>query len=158
MGTTDTWGLLKVRLFERTKDVLIELIPHYLEGKIKTRKQDEKDVSYTILVKKEHGFVPPKYLEAALKGKSLKEAWPIPFIKDYSLHPSSYTLDCFIRAMDPWPQAWTNITIGKETRRLKIIKSHLEEEKLVLDEVQLEGKNPVSWKEFKMGYPKVALE
>ncbi len=158
IGITDTWGSLKVRLFERTKDVLIELIPPYLEGKIKTRKQDEKDASYTILVKKEHGFIPPKYLEAALEGKSLKEDWSIPFIKDYLLHPTPYTLDCFIRAMGPWPCAWSLVNINKKQSRIKIIKAHLEEEKLVLDEVQLEGKNPVSWKEFKMGYPAATFE
>ena len=154
----DTWGSLKIRLFERAKEVLIELIDPYLRGKIKLREQNHGEATYTTLVKKEHGFIPPNYLKYALEGKSLKEDWKIGFIKDFSLAPSPSSLEKFIRALDPWPQAWTNVTIGKGTKRLKMIKSHLEEEKLVLDEVQLEGKNPVSWKKFKMGYPKVAFE
>jgi len=40
----------------------------------------------------------------------------------------------------------------KITKRLKIIEAHVEKEKLVLDTVQLEGKNPVQWSEFKKAY------
>lgn len=155
---SDTWGSLKIRLFERAKEVLIELIDPYLRGKIKLREQNHGEATYTTLVKKEHGFIPPKYLEAALAEKSLKETWSILFIKDYSLRPTPYTLNCFIRAMDPWPCAWSLVNVNKKQLRIKIIKAHLEEEKLILDEVQLEGKNPVSWKEFRMGYPKVVFE
>ena len=158
VGPTDTWGSLKVRLFERTKDVFIELIPPYIGGKIKTKKQDEKDASYTILVKKEHGFIPPKYLRNALEGKSLKEDWEIGFIKDFSLAPSPSSLEKFIRALDPWPLAWTFVKMGSNQKRLKILNGHVEEEKLILDLVQLEGKNPVSWQEFLEGYPTATFE
>jgi len=57
--------------------------------------------------------------------------------------------------MQPWPAAWTFVHISPtdtKDRRLKILKAHLEEAKLVLDEVQLEGKLPTSWKQFKEGY------
>ena len=54
--------------------------------------------------------------------------------------------------MDPWPNAWTNIKIGKASRRLKILKAYTDGEKLVLDSVQLEGKNPVSWEQFRAAY------
>ena len=58
--------------------------------------------------------------------------------------------------MNPWPIAWTTVKPNpkKESKKIKILKAHLSENKLVLDEVQLEGKNPVSWKQFKEGYPK----
>ncbi len=64
--------------------------------------------------------------------------------------------------MDPWPQAWTTVkltTNNKQTseKRLKILKAHIENEKLVLDLVQLEGKNEVSWNEFKRGYPNLSF-
>jgi len=98
-----------------------------------------------------------------------QELWEIPFIKgtggkNYSLVPSAYTLDCFIRAMDPWPGAWTEIKLqSKEVTkllRLKIIKAHLvpstiNHQSLIIDLVQLEGKNPVTWEEFKRGYPQI---
>jgi len=42
-------------------------------------------------------------------------------------------------------------------KRLKILRAHLEGEKLVLDQVQLEGKKPVGFKQFCEGYPEVNL-
>ena len=61
--------------------------------------------------------------------------------------------------MFPWPGAWTEIKLQSDgvTKRLKLIKSHVKDGKLVLDEVQLEGKSPVTWKQFKEAYPGTLL-
>jgi len=127
----DTTETLRARLFERSKDVIAEMIEPYLQGKIKPKEQNHDEATYTKIITKQDGFIEAeRFTSEAAKAER------------------------FIRAMQPWPQAWT--FIGK--KRLKILKAHLENGKLVLDEVQLEGKNPVSWKEFKMGYPKVAFE
>lgn len=156
VAPNDTLGTLRAKLFERASEVLLALIEPYLQGKVSLREQNHQEATHTFMVKKEHGFIPPKYLEAALAGKSLEEAWFIPFIKDYSLLPSAYSLERFIRAMDPWPGAWTLLRLSAsegQAKRLKILKAHLEGEKLVLDEVQLEGKNPVPYKQFSQAYP-----
>lgn len=121
----DTTETLTKRLFERSGDFIVGLIPNYTNGKIKPKEQDHMHATYTKILKKEDGFI-------NLSKKSPIEA------------------NNFIHAMNPWPGAWTTLNTGK---RVKIIKAHLESEKLVLDLVQLEGKNPVSWKEFKQGYP-----
>lgn len=42
------------------------------------------------------------------------------------------------RAFYPWPGLWTI----KDGKRMKILKCHLDKNKLVLDEVQFEGENP----------------
>ena len=124
----DTTDTLRARLFERSKDVIVEMIEPYLQGKIKPKEQNHDEATYTKIITKQDGFIEAeRFTSEAAKAER------------------------FIRAMQPWPQAWT--FIGK--KRLKILKAHLENGKLVLDEVQLEGKNPVSWKEFKMGYPEV---
>jgi methionyl-tRNA formyltransferase len=76
-----------------------------------------------------------------------------------------------IRALSPWPGVFSQLKVqmakGKvKELRLKLLKSHLSEGKfetgnskpetrLVLDQVQLEGKQPVSWKQFVEGYPGV---
>jgi len=90
------------------------------------------------------------------------------------------TIDRTLRAFTPWPGLWTELTLrhlgGSQmdspeversekriVKRLKILKAHIEPQeprtknrelrtKLVIDQVQLEGKNPVSWKQFKEGY------
>ncbi len=60
--------------------------------------------------------------------------------------------------MDPWPGAWTEVRIKrKDKKRLKILKAHLEGNKLILDQVQLEGKKPVAWKQFQEGYPEAKI-
>ena len=69
------------------------------------------------------------------------------------------TINNFIRAMQPWPGAWTRVKIlsDKDIKilRLKLLESHIENGKLVLDEVQLEGKNPVRWKQFEESYKNI---
>ena len=65
-------------------------------------------------------------------------------------------IERLIRAAYPEPTAWTFVQIPSE-KRLKILKAHLENQKLVPDQVQLEGKKPVTWKQFQEGYPSVAL-
>ena len=68
-------------------------------------------------------------------------------------------IDRLIRAAYPEPGAWTSVQIRLESaqiqteRRLKILKAHLENSKLALDQVQLEGKNPVTWSQFVEGHP-----
>ncbi len=128
---TDTTLSLRARLFKRSAQVLSALIEPYLKGKIKPREQNHKEATYTKIVKKEDGFV------------DLKKDNPV-------------KVERMLRAYEGWPGIWT-LANGK---RLKILKAHLDigHQSLIIDEVQLEGKNPVSWEEFKRGYPNVALE
>lgn len=157
----DTTETLRNRLYERSAEVLTTLIPSYLAGKVKARKQDDSKATFTREIKKSDGFIPPKYINAIFKGQALQVKWKIDFMNDYSLVPSVHSLNNFIRAMQPWPVAWTEIKLMVNnqwsTKRLKIIKTHLEKstinhQLLAIDTVQLEGKNPVSWKQFKEGY------
>jgi len=128
---SDNGETLRTRLFERSADVLVELIKPYLQGKITPKTQNDSEATYTKIITREDGFVD-------INKKSPEET------------------ERFIRAMQPWPGAWTQIklTINSEqfTKRLKIHKVHVEEGKLILDEVQLEGKDRVSWKLFSDGY------
>lgn len=125
---TDTNDVLRNRLFERSADVLVETLEPYIKQKIKPKVQNDKEATFTKLLTKQNGFIE---LE--------------------SVHNSPLTVHNFIRAMSPWPGAWTMLPNSK---RLKLLKSHIDEsEKLVLDEVQLEGKDPVSYKQFKEAYP-----
>lgn len=158
----DTTKTLREKLFIQSAEILSTLIKPYVEGKIKLKAQDEKKASFTTLVTKKSGFIKPEYIKHAIKGKVSEGKWAIPFIKTgpkrntFEIIPSPVNIDCFVRAMNPWPTAWTTVKpTPKELKKLKILKTHISEKKLVLDEVQLEGKNPVSWKQFKEGYPTV---
>lgn len=125
----DTTDSLRDRLFEKSAEVLVELIEPFMKGKITPRPQNDSEATFTKLIKKEDGYIDLNKMDA-------KQA------------------ERFIRAMSSWPIAWTRLENGK---RLKILKSHLDGEILILDEVQLEGKNPVSWKQFKEAYSTLKL-
>lgn len=138
----DTTGTLRPRLFERSGEVLIDLLEPYLAGKITPRPQDDSQATFTKQITKSEGFV------------DLKKEEP-------------EKIERMIRAFDPWPGVWTTVVTSDKKqvtrKRLKILKAHIEKQinkltnqpidSLVLDEVQLEGKNPVSWKQFKEAYP-----
>src|SRR3989344_2525681 len=134
------------------------------------QEQNHKEATYTTLLNKDHGFISSAFLYQAMGGDlQKKDSWKIDFIQDrnrkpYLFTPSTYLIKRFVDVMNPWPGAWTHITVDSVQKRLKILKVALEEQtvqhnrqgwqinenkKLVIQEVQLEGKNPVSWKQFK---------
>jgi len=139
----DTSQTLLSKAFTAGAVVLLKILPAYLAGKIELRPQEHWWATFTKRLTREDGQIdwqkPPEYLER------------------------------FIRAMSPWPGAWTPIRVkrdtGYERRRLKILRAHLEKKpshishltSLVIDQVQLEGKKPVSFKQFCEGYPKLKL-
>ena len=125
----ETADVLRNRLFEKSAGVLIETITPFVQGKIKLRKQDDSEATFTKLVTKQDGFID---LERFISEEGAVKA------------------ERFIRAMFPWPGAWTFLPNQK---RLKLLKSHIEEGKLILDEVQMEGKLPVTGKQFFDSYP-----
>ena len=127
----DTAESLRNRLFEKSAEVLVEMLPAYIQGKIKLKKQDDNAATFTKLMKKEDGFI------------------------DLSGEYSPSVVNNFIHAMSPWPGAWTLVKLNEsdtEKKRMKLLKSHIANETLILDEVQLEGKSPVTWKQFQEGY------
>lgn len=127
----DNSETLRNRIFEKSANVIVELLPAYFQGKIKLKGQDHEKATYTKLMKREDGFIDLVENQSPLTGIN------------------------FIRAMSPWPGAWTLIKLDNKDetkKRLKLLKSHIENNELILDEVQLEGKEPVTWKQFKEGY------
>ncbi len=60
---------------------------------------------------------------------------PVNLINSINFINSVYS---FYRALTPWPGLWTI----KDKRRMKILKCHPEENKLVLDLIQFEGEKP----------------
>jgi methionyl-tRNA formyltransferase len=157
----DTTESLRARLFEKSAAVLVESIEPYLQGKIKPKVQNEEDASFARIFTKEEACIPNEYITSTLKEVALQGNWKIPFITDFSMPVTAENIDRFIRAMKPWPVAWTPVhlsTTDGSTKRLKILNAHVDGEKITLDEVQLEGKNPVSWKQFKEAFPNSDLK
>jgi len=137
---------LYFRLFSAGAEVLKTILPAYLEGKIQLRPQNHSQATYTKKLTREDGFIPLEKLKAAMEGNDAE------------------TVERQIRAYYPWPGTWTEITIPfrkaktrRYRKRLKILEAHLKGGKLVLDTVQIEGKKPVSFKQFCEGHPEVKI-
>src|SRR5260221_5891079 len=128
---SDTTYTLRKRLFERSAQFIVDLIPNYVSKRVLPKEQDHAKATFTKIIKSEDGFID---------------------IKDFKNLEKHKFIERKIRAMTPWPGAWTTV----KGRRLKLLKSHLENEKLILDEVQLEGKKPVIWKQFSTGHPEIS--
>lgn len=150
---------LRIRLFERTAEFLINLIPSYIGGQIKLKEQMHEAATFTKILKRDDGFIESMYIAQAMNGEKPESLKKIRFMNDYEALPDAAFIDRMNRALTPWPEIHTLVRISKEgeLKRLKILKTGLEEDRLILKEVQLEGKNPVSWEQFLRGYPEASL-
>ena len=127
----DTNETLRARLFEKSADILLQMIPAYIDGKINLKPQDENKVTMTKMITKEDGYVDL-------------------YNDDHELIWRKF------RAYSPWPGIWTKIndkqSLPLRGKRLKILKCRFEESKLIIDEVQPESKNPTNWNVFRRTY------
>lgn len=122
---TDTSTPLRTRLFTIGAELLADLLPDYISGKAKGKPQGGNNEPRATRFTRDTGFEP----------------WPF-------AESDAERIERKFRALHPWPGLWSTVN----NKRLKILKLHLDNEKLVLDEVQLEGKKPVSWEQFKKAY------
>lgn len=132
----DTTQTLYTRLFKEISMELSKIHFDYSNNRSALISQDENLATYTRFITKEDGFVEWGKLEegSRVKGKGSREIY------------NRY------RAMTPWPGLWTFAESvekreeSKEKKRMIIRKCHLDGGRLVLDEVQYEGKVPEAYK------------
>ena len=160
----ETTDRLYRKLFNKASSELTDVINRYVSNELKPQKQKSIKATYTKLLKREDGFISWQLLFCAIKGKvpdgNLILNWSLSKYFSIKFCTLRFT-QCFeraLRALSPWPGIWTTVQIidndQQTTKRLKILKAHIESETvLILDIVQLEGKKPVSWKQFCQGYP-----
>lgn len=144
-------GELKKELFAQGARMLEKILPKIKN--LNSQPQNHKKATFTTYLTKQDGFIPPKYLKKALTGTPSQDLWQIRFMSNYAIKPSSQNLARFIKAMAPWPGAWTFVKLDGKAKRLKILKAEQKRNKLVIKTVQLEGKKRVDWKTFCQGYP-----
>lgn len=85
----DTAGTLYSRLFQKSAEVLVTILPAWVEGRIKPRNQDHSKATFTKILKKEDGYID---LEKPL---------------------SPEVFDRMVRAYHPWPNTWSYLPSRK---------------------------------------------
>lgn len=118
----DDFNSLNKKLAKLAADLIIKTIPLYTSEQIKPKEQNHELATHTKKIKKEDAEI--DWTQTALK------------------------INNQIRAYVGWPIAYTML----DGKRFLIHKARLDNEKLVLDEVQLEGKKQMKFEEFKRGY------
>lgn len=121
--------------------------------------QDHKKASWTPLLKRDDGYLSPNshLLNKALGEKtiSIKDT-PDIFKKIYNKNkvklPASYVVHRLNLALSPWPGIWTIVKINGKDRRLKILETAVENNKLIIKKVQLEGKKPTEFRQLQQAY------
>ena len=188
--STDTTHSLLTRLFEKGAKLLVDTIPAYghtelasaspalnhgipkpastrLDSARLARGEQVRDdinhpmLSYTPRLTRNHGFIPWKLVQAAMRGESfsslvMKQWNNVTIVKafldrkdtNYTSTPVAVLLDRAFRAFHSWPGIWSKITVNGEEKRVKLLQVHLEKPTILsLDEIQLEGKQPIRGKD-----------
>ena len=128
LAPTETAETLHDRVQQVGSALLIRTLEAYLNGTVKPQPQNDAQATYSKLIDKAEGQI------------------------DWTR--SDAEIDRQIRAFSPWPGAFTFCN-GK---RVKVILAHMEGPLLVLDQVQPEGKKPMSYADFLRGNPNCTLE
>ena len=113
------------KLFPLGARLVVENLEEYISGELKPVPQDHSKATYTKLLKREDGYV------------------DISKIKNQK---SKIEFERKVRALYPWPGTWTNVRIENSELRIKFLPGK---------KVQVEGKKPVSYKDFINGYPDI---
>ncbi|MBP8590922.1 methionyl-tRNA formyltransferase [Candidatus Shapirobacteria bacterium] len=126
----DNQATLSQRLFKEGAKLIGKTLPQYLRGEIKPCPQDHRRATYTPLLSRNDGFIKPEELKEAVKDDGEKAS----------------LIERRWRAYHPWPGIYTFLALPpKPPQRVKILSLHLEGKKLILDQVQFEGRKPISW-------------
>lgn len=112
---------LRERLIELGGNLLVKIIPDYIEGKLNLIIQNEEAATYCKKIKKEDGLIDLEDLE---KNPA----------KNYNK----------FRAYAHWPRTF----FFKENKRIIITDAKIEDNKFVIKKVLPEGKKEISWKDF----------
>ena len=153
---------LRTTLFTYGADLLMTSLPDYLSGKNKGKPQKKENETYARKLTRQDGFIPWEYIQSAMEGNDIEKTKRIGISQHVTCHMSHVALR-MLRAFSPWPGVWTLLRPdvrrdyggqASSEKRVKILMAHEENGKLILDTVQLEGKKPVTWKQFESSYNK----
>lgn len=143
LSSVDTSETLSTKMFLRSSEILLKIIPAYVGGKLKPELQNHAIADYCNLVKKDDGYF------------------------NIDNPPAPEKLNRMIRAYYPWPTAWTkwNSKIVKflpSSSHPELISGSSDSGIRQNDKreyfIQLESKKPVKLEDFLRGYPNFPIK
>lgn len=126
----DTTETLHERLFALGATLLDNALPQYLSGTLQPKPQDDAKATFTNHLTRRDGYI------------------------DSNNPPKPNELDRLIRAYYPWPGVWTRLRFSSYGGQAKEKVVKLLPGKML----QVEGKKPMSIKDFINGYPELKTQ
>ncbi len=123
LATGETYETLLKKLAELGGNLLAEALPKFLAGEITPQPQDRSQATFTKKFTTEDGFINHRDLELAERGENPEQAAAI---------------ERKIRALNPEPGVWTM----RNGKRVKLLETQIQDGKLLLTKIQIEGKKP----------------
>ena len=118
-------SLLK-KTFAAGAKMLPKVLSNYIKGEIKLSSQNDSKATFTQHLTKEDGYIDLQKVSNSLE----IENWKLKIAR-------------MVRAYYPWPGVWFKTKLGEQNRIVKL----LPEKK-----IQVEGKKPMTYKDFINGY------
>jgi methionyl-tRNA formyltransferase len=140
---TETTHTLALKAFPAGTSLFNDLLQRYPDGKFPEKPQAEEQSSYTHTVDKADSYIDFSREESELIDCKIRAYYPKPLAWGY--------LDQIVEFFNPHvttPQKWS-------TKRVLLHNSSIESSSLIIDRLQIEGKEPINWKQFEMGYLQV---
>jgi len=155
------------KLYDEAGTMAAEILPHVENTDFATPQQEILNEFYAYRMKRSDGFIDWRFIRAAMEGVGLVEptkylstalarAWRFLSEKEnQTYHTPAYFVERSVRALYGYPGVWTTIETRNqkpETRnkkRMKILEVEVENGKLKLEKVQIEGLKPSRWNEVK---------
>ena len=120
-----TYLELEARLADLSTTMIAQLLAIESHNSFKSTSQNESKASYTRKLFDKDGFIDQITLSQAKSGKEENVA---------------NSIDRKIRAMNPEPGTWTE----ENGKRIKLLEARIENAKLLLTKIQVEGKKPIT--------------
>lgn len=126
-------------------------------------KQDNKLATYTRKLKREDGYLALSVLQQLVHREKLTLS-ALPLVSEFCNKNASYTPPEYVdilnlyhmwQGLHPWPGVWTTVQTKEGEKRLKIIEMQIANGDPRITQVQMEGRNVVTLKEFQESYPSV---
>ena len=130
MPASHTYSDLEDILARHAGNLLVKTMPDFSKGQIEPEIQNEMEATLTKKFTSEDGYISLDNLKGALSGSNSELA---------------NLIDRKIKALNPEPGVYTMV----EKKRMKLLSSALDKGRLVLRDVQFEGKKPMPFFEYR---------
>ena len=150
----DTRETLYDKLYDLAAKMITDSLPSTINDLQSIQAQPKTSPTpYARRLSRSDGFISWKTLQKAVSGQDVPQK-DRPGIFSLVTGQWSMVTERAVRALSGFPGVWTKVEVrskkyGVRKMRMKIIKAHLKNNKLILDKVQLEGKNPSTFQQIK---------